>query len=152
MTEQRLKRLHHFIFKYLNCVCVIDINPSLLQQVTILRIFQRFRLVKFIKKFKTFVKNLNIEDIVAFDKYLQELFFAIYFHLSRNFLRWKVRKLLIWLTFVQSAAVFEVFKNFETVDCLQSCLNCFWNSNLHWSFFRSSSNLNQTLSIIIQQF
>ena len=51
-----------------------------------IRIFQRFRLVKFIKKFKTRVKNLKIEKIVAFDKYLHELFFAFYFHLSKNLL------------------------------------------------------------------
>jgi len=49
-----------------------------------LRIFQRFRLVKFIEKFKTRVKNLKIKKIIAFDKYLHELFFAIYFHLSKN--------------------------------------------------------------------
>ena len=49
-----------------------------------LRIFQRFRRVDFIKKFKTLVKNLKIEKIIAFDKYLHELFFAFYFHLSKN--------------------------------------------------------------------
>jgi len=49
-----------------------------------LRIFQRFRLVKFIKKFKTRVKNLKIEKIIAFNKYLHELFFAFYFHPSKN--------------------------------------------------------------------
>jgi len=49
-----------------------------------LRIFQRFRLVKFIEKFKTRVKNLKTEKIIAFDKYLDELFFAIYFHLGDN--------------------------------------------------------------------
>jgi len=49
-----------------------------------LRIFQRFRLVKFIGKFKTRVKKLKIEKIIAFDKYLHELFFAIYFNLSKN--------------------------------------------------------------------
>jgi len=48
------------------------------------RIFQRFLLVKFIEKFKTLVKNLKIEKIIAFDKYLHELFFAFYFHLSKN--------------------------------------------------------------------
>jgi len=32
-----------------------------------LRVFQRFRLVKFIEKFKTRVKNLKIEKIIAFD-------------------------------------------------------------------------------------
>ena len=65
----------------------------------------------------------------------------------------RLMKLLIWLTFLQNAAVFKVFKNNETVDCRQTFLNCFWNSDLHWKqFFRSSSNLNQTLSIIIQQF
>ena len=47
-----------------------------------LRIFQRFRQVKFIKKFKTRVKNPKIEEIIAFDKYLHELFFANYFHLT----------------------------------------------------------------------
>ena len=51
---------------------------------SVLRIFQRFRLVKFIEKFKTRVKNLKIKEIIAFDKYLHELFFAIYFHLSKN--------------------------------------------------------------------
>jgi len=49
-----------------------------------LRIFQRFRLVKFIEKFKTRVQNLKIEKIIAFDKYLHELFFAFHFHLSKN--------------------------------------------------------------------
>jgi len=62
-----------------------------------LRIFERFRLVKFIKKFKTRVKNLKIEKIIAFGKYLNELFFATYFHLSKNlFLTLKKKmKLLI---------------------------------------------------------
>jgi len=50
----------------------------------LLRIFQRSRLVKFIEKFKTRVKNLKIEKIMAFDKYLHELFFAFYFYLSKN--------------------------------------------------------------------
>jgi len=50
----------------------------------ILRIFQRFRLVKFIEKLKTRVKDLKIEKIIAFDKYLHELFFAIYFYLSKD--------------------------------------------------------------------
>ena len=55
-----------------------------------LRIFQRFRLVKLIEKFKTRVKILKIEKIIAFVKYLHELFFAFYFHLSKNlFLRLK---------------------------------------------------------------
>jgi len=49
-----------------------------------LRIFQRFRLVKFVEKFKTRVKNLKIEKIIAFDKYLHQLFFAFYFHHSKN--------------------------------------------------------------------
>jgi len=43
-----------------------------------------FRLVKFIEKFKTRDKNLKIEKIIAFDKYLHELFFAFYIHLSKN--------------------------------------------------------------------
>ena len=51
---------------------------------TMLRIFQRFRPVKFIEKLKTRVKNLKIEKIITFDKYLHELFFAFYFHLSKN--------------------------------------------------------------------
>jgi len=75
------------------------------------RIFQHFRLVKFIEKFKTHVKNLKIEKIIAFDKLLHELFFAFYFHLSKNlFLTLKIMKLLIGLTFQQNAAVFKVFK------------------------------------------
>ena len=49
-----------------------------------LRILQRFRLVKFIEKFKTRVKNLKIEKIIAFYKYLHELFLAFYSHLSKN--------------------------------------------------------------------
>jgi len=50
----------------------------------LLRIFLRFRLVKFIEIFKTRVKNLKIDNIIASDKYLHELFFAIYFHLSED--------------------------------------------------------------------
>jgi len=98
-----------------------------------LRIFQRFRLVKFIEKFKTCVKNLKFEKIIAFDKYLLELFFAFYFHLSKNlFLTFKIMKLLIWLTSLQNAAVLKVFKNNVTVDCRQTFLKCFWNSKLRW--------------------
>jgi len=41
-------------------------------------------MVKFFEKIKTHVKNLKIEEIIAFDKYLHELFFVIFFHLSRN--------------------------------------------------------------------
>jgi len=44
-----------------------------------LRIFQRFRLIKFIEKLKSRVKNLKIEKIIAFDEYLHDLFFAIFF-------------------------------------------------------------------------
>jgi len=29
-------------------------------------------------------KNLQIEKIIAFNKYFHELFFAFYFHLSKN--------------------------------------------------------------------
>jgi len=39
---------------------------------------------KSIEKFQTRVKNQKIEKIIAFDKYLPELFFAFYFHLSKN--------------------------------------------------------------------
>jgi len=53
-------------------------------EILCLRIFQRFRLVKFIEKFKMRLKNLKIEKIIAFDKFLLELFFAFYFHLSKN--------------------------------------------------------------------
>jgi len=62
-----------------------------------LRIFQRFQLVKFIEKFKKRVKNLKIEKIIGFDKYLHKLFFAFYFHLCKNlFLTLKnIMKLLI---------------------------------------------------------
>jgi len=41
------------------------------------------RLVKFIEEFQTRVKILKIEEIIAFDKYLHELFFVFYFHLSK---------------------------------------------------------------------
>jgi len=37
------------------------------------KIFQCFRLVKFIKKFKTGVKNMKIEKIITFDKHLPKL-------------------------------------------------------------------------------
>jgi len=63
----------------------------------VLRIFLRFRLVKFIEKIKTRVKNLKIEEIIAFGKYLHELFFAFYFNLSKNLVLTvnKIMKLLI---------------------------------------------------------
>jgi len=61
-------------------------SPHRASQGTSLRIFQRFRLVKFMKKFKTRVKNLKVEKIIAFDKYLHELFFPIYFHLTKHLL------------------------------------------------------------------
>jgi len=49
-----------------------------------------------IEKFKTRVKNLKIEKIIAFDKNLHELFFAFYFHPSKNlFFTLKIMKLLI---------------------------------------------------------
>jgi len=48
-----------------------------------LMIFQGFRLVNIIEKFKTRVKTLKIEKIIAFDKCFHELFFASYFHLSK---------------------------------------------------------------------
>jgi len=61
-----------------------------------LRIFQRFRLVKFIEKLKTRVKNLKIEKIIAFDKPSPELFFVIFFTIMKvNFSREKIIKLLI---------------------------------------------------------
>jgi len=119
----------------------------------VVRIFQRFQLVKFIEKFKTHVKNLKIEKIIAFDQYLHKLFFAFYFHLSKNlFLTLKNNEVADLTHFLHNAAVLKYFKNNETVDCRQTFLNCFWNSIFHWKQFpRSSSNLNQTLSIIIQQ-
>jgi len=91
----------------------------------LLRIFQRFRLVKFIKKFKTRVKNLKIEKIIAFDKYLHELFFAFYFHLRKNlFLTFKNNEVADLTHFFKSGCL-KVFKNNDTVDCLQTSLNCF---------------------------
>ena len=51
-------------------------NPQNFSLTRPLRIFQRFRLVKFIEKFKTRVKNLKIEKIIAFNKYLLELLFG----------------------------------------------------------------------------
>ena len=74
-----------------------------------LTIFQRFRQIKFIEKFKTRVKNLKIEKIVAFDKYLHELFFAFYFHLSKN--------------------LFLTLKNNEVADLthFSTKCGCFWS-------------------------
>jgi len=87
-----------------------------------LRIFQRFRLVKFIEKFKTRVKNLKIENWENYRfrevRYLHELFFAFYFHLSKNlFLTLKNNEVADLTQFPQNVAVFQVFKNNETVDC-----------------------------------
>ena len=114
-------------------------------ELMILRIFQRFRLVKFIEKFKTRVEkweNYRLSTSI----YTSCSSHFIFTSVKINFLRQKIMKLLIWLTFLQNAAVFKVFKNNETVGCCQTFLNCFWNSNLHWKqLFRSSSNLNQTL-------
>jgi len=72
-----------------------------------LRIFQRFRLVKFIKKFKTRVKKLKIEKIIAFDKYLHELLFAIYFHLNKT--------------------LFLTLKNKEVADLTHFSKKCGWS-------------------------
>jgi len=74
----------------------------------ILRIFQRFWLVKFIKKFKTRVKNLKIEKIIAFDKYFHELFSAIYFHLSKNlFLTLKINEVADLTHFSSKCGCFQ---------------------------------------------
>jgi len=63
---------------------VLKSNQNTFYSRFISRIFQRFRLVKFIEKFKTRVKNLKIEKIISFDKYSPKLFFAFYFHLSKT--------------------------------------------------------------------
>ena len=92
----------------------------------VLRIFQRFRLLKFIEKFKTHIKNLKIGKIFAFDKYLHELFFSFYFHHSKKlFLTLKINEVADLTHFLQNAAVFKVYKNNETVDCRQTFLNSF---------------------------
>jgi len=90
-------------------------------------IFQRFRLVKFIKKFKTRVKNPKLEKIIAFDKYCYELFFAFYFHHSKNLILTLKNNEVADLTrtFLLNADVLKVFKSKETVDCRQTFLNCF---------------------------
>jgi len=49
-----------------------------------LRTFQRFRLVKFMKKFKMGIENLETEKIIAFDKHLPELLFVFYFDNNKN--------------------------------------------------------------------
>jgi len=76
-----------FFFLLLIWFLLSQIEKHLMGAMTFsntLRIFQRFRLVKFIEKFKTRVKNLKIEKIIAFDKYLHERFFTVYFHLSKD--------------------------------------------------------------------
>jgi len=51
--------------------------------------------VKFIEKFKTRGKNLEIEKIIALDKNLEELFFVFYSHSNESlFLTLKIIKLL----------------------------------------------------------
>jgi len=78
------------------------------------------------EKFKTRVKNLKVEKIIAFDKYLHELFFAFYFHLSKNlFLTLKNNEVADLTHFSTKYGCFKVFKNNETVDCRQTFLNCF---------------------------
>jgi len=62
----------------------MSIQKKVCIRFQLLRIFQRFWLVKFIEKFKTRVKNLKIEKIIAFDKYLHELFFEFNFPLSKK--------------------------------------------------------------------
>jgi len=68
-----------------------QISPSYLPRpfalFIILKFFgklQRFRLVKFIEKFKTRVKNLKIQKIITFDKYLHKLFFTFDSYLSKK--------------------------------------------------------------------
>jgi len=68
------------------------------------RIFQRFLLVTFIEKLKTRVENLKIEKIIAFDKYIHELFFAFYYHLSKN--------------------LFLTIKNYEVTDLTHFSTKC----------------------------
>jgi len=58
----------------------------------------------FIEKFKTRFKNLKILKIIAFDEYLHELFFAFYFHLSKN--------------------LFLTLKNNEVADLTHFSTNC----------------------------
>jgi len=78
--------------------------------LSLLRIFQRFRLVKFIEKFKTRVKILKIEEIIAFDKYSHELFFAFYFHLSKKlFLTLKNNKFVDLTHFSSKCGCFQSF-------------------------------------------
>jgi len=72
--------------------------------------FQRFRLVKFIEKFKPRVKNLKIKKIIAFDKYLPELFFAFYFHLSKSlFLTLKNNEVADFTHFSTKCGFFKKF-------------------------------------------
>jgi len=73
-----------FIFQKVSLKCNFSSTPVKESFPPLLRIFQRFRLVKFIENFKTRVKNLKIEKIIAFDNNLHELFFAFYFHLGKN--------------------------------------------------------------------
>jgi len=67
----------------IHCMCKNIFIVFVFHWKIYLRIFQRFRVVKFIEKFKTRDKNLKIEKIIAFDKHLHELFFAFYFYLSK---------------------------------------------------------------------
>jgi len=54
------------------------LTASLIKDIPALPTSQVYR------KFKTRVKNLKIEEIIAFIKYLHELVFGIYFHLGKN--------------------------------------------------------------------
>ena len=78
------KKIFLAVATYYTCSASRGKSSYFQEDKKVLRIFQRFRLVKFIEKFKTRVKNLKIEKIIAFNRYLHELFFAFYFHHSKN--------------------------------------------------------------------
>jgi len=77
--------IHQLRLVLLNIPCVQPIGRyaerNEFKDITALPTSQVFRKIQ---KFKTRVKNLKIEKIIAFDKYLHELFIAFYFHVNKN--------------------------------------------------------------------
>jgi len=75
------------------------------------------------KKCKTGGRNIKIQKIIAFDKHLPELFFVVHFHSHESLFFTLKNYLIADLNLFDD--VFKVLKNNETVDCRQTCLNCF---------------------------
>ena len=82
------------------------------------------------------------------------MFFVIYFHNNKSLFLYIKESLRC--SFDSLSKKKKLFSTFVTINIVvngsTTSLNCFLNSDLYWKqFFRSSSNLNRTPSIIIRQ-